>query len=82
MQQTTRDAFARLLKPGGQLRIATDVKSYADHCMSEFRQDDRFVWQASKADDWRIAPADHITTRYETKGLGDCAPVFMDFVRT
>ena len=49
--------------------------------MSEFRQDDRFVWQASKADDWRIAPADHITTRYETKGLGDCAPVFMDFVR-
>jgi tRNA (guanine-N7-)-methyltransferase len=82
VQQTTRDAFARLLKPGGQLRIATDVKSYADHCMSEFRQDDRFVWQASKADDWRIAPADHITTRYETKGLGDCAPVFMDFVRT
>ncbi|MED5548708.1 MAG: tRNA (guanosine(46)-N7)-methyltransferase TrmB [Pseudomonadota bacterium] len=82
VQQATRDAFARLLKPGGQLRIATDVKSYADHCMSEFRQDDRFVWQASKADDWRIAPADHITTRYETKGLGDCAPVFMDFVRT
>ena len=58
-----------------------DVKSYADHCMSEFRKDDRFVWQASKADDWRIAPADHITTRYETKGLGDCAPVFMDWVR-
>ncbi|MAC38152.1 MAG: tRNA (guanosine(46)-N7)-methyltransferase TrmB [Oceanicaulis sp.] len=82
VQQTTRNAFARLLKPGGQLRIATDVKSYADHCMSEFRQDDRFVWRASKADDWRIAPADHITTRYETKGLGDCAPVFMDWVRS
>ncbi len=81
VQQSTRDAFARLLKPGGRLRIATDVKSYADHCMIEFQQDTRFDWQASKADDWRIPPADHITTRYETKGLGDCKPVFMDWVR-
>jgi hypothetical protein len=28
-----------------------------------------------------IAPADHVTiTRYEEKKLGDCAPVFLDFV--
>lgn len=81
VQQATRDEFARILKPGGQLRIATDVKSYADHCMIEFAGDPRFDWQANKADDWRIPPADHITTRYEEKGLGDCAPVFMDFLR-
>lgn len=81
VQRETRDHFARILKPGGQLRIATDVKSYADHCMIELTDDDRFDWRASKADDWRIPPADHIRTRYESKNLGDCAPVFMDWVR-
>lgn len=81
LQPATRDEFARILKPGGQLRIATDVKSYADHCMIELQGDDRFSWQAAQADDWRIPPADHITTRYESKNLGDCAPVFMDWVR-
>lgn len=81
VQQSTRDEFARLLKPGGRLRIATDVKSYADHCMVEFTGDARFVWQARSAADWTSPPADHITTRYETKNLGDCAPVFMDFLR-
>lgn len=81
VQPSTRDDFARILKPGGKLRIATDVKSYADHCMIEFEQDSRFVWQASVADDWRVPPADHIRTRYESKNLGDCAPVFMDWVR-
>ena len=81
VQPETRDQFARLLKPGGRLRIATDVKSYADHCMIELTGDARFAWQAGNAGDWRQPPADHITTRYETKNLGDCAPVFMDFIR-
>ena len=81
VNDSTRDHFARILKPGGKLRIATDVKSYADHVMVEMRMDDRFEWAANQADDWRIAPEDHITTRYEEKKLGDCAPVWMDFVR-
>ena len=81
VQQATRDDFGRILKPGGKLRIATDVKSYADHCMIEFEQDGRFAWQVGDANDWRISPADHIQTRYESKNLGDCAPVFMDWVR-
>ncbi|MDO9245797.1 MAG: tRNA (guanosine(46)-N7)-methyltransferase TrmB, partial [Phenylobacterium sp.] len=41
----------------------------------------QFVWPAERADDWRVPPADHVTTRYEEKRLGDCAPVFLDFVR-
>jgi tRNA (guanine-N7-)-methyltransferase len=81
IQQSTRDAFARILKPGGQFRVATDVKSYADHAMIEFTGDARFEWTANSAADWRFAPADHVRTRYETKNLGDCAPVFMDFIR-
>jgi tRNA (guanine-N7-)-methyltransferase len=35
VQPATRDEFARILKPGGAVRIATDVKSYADHVMIE-----------------------------------------------
>jgi tRNA (guanine-N7-)-methyltransferase len=35
----------------------------------------------ARADDWRVPPADHVTTRYQEKRLGDCAPVFLDFVR-
>ena len=37
-------------------------------------------WQAERASDWRKPPADHVTTRYQEKRLGDCAPVFLDFV--
>lgn len=81
IQASTREDFARILKPGGRFRIATDVKSYADHAMIEMSGDARFQWCGQCADDWRLAPADHVRTRYETKNLGDCAPVFMDFVR-
>ena len=43
--------------------------------------DGRFGWTAERADDWRRPPADHVTTRYQEKRLGDCEPVFLDFVR-
>ena len=35
----------------------------------------------SETADRNAPPADHVTTRYEEKKLGDCAPVFLDFVR-
>jgi tRNA (guanine-N7-)-methyltransferase len=81
VQQTTRDQFARLLKRGGRLRIATDVKVYADHVMMQMVDDERFEWTANSVADWSVAPTDHISTRYESKNLGDCKPVWMDFVR-
>jgi len=74
--------FARVLKPGACLRFATDVASYADQALMRFNQSGGFAWTAERADDWRTAPADHVATRYEEKRLGDCPPVFLDFVRT
>ena len=71
--------LARILKPGGQLRFATDVKSYADEALAHFIAHPDFTWTATQADAWRKPPADHLTTRYETKKLGDCAPVWFDF---
>ena len=74
--------LARVLKPGGALRFATDWAEYADWALERILADPDFAWPAMRADDWRIPPSDHVTTRYETKKLGDCAPVFLDFVRT
>lgn len=74
--------LARILKPGARLRFATDWADYASRALFDITRDGNFTWTAQRADDWRIAPADHVTTRYQEKRLGDCAPVFLDFVRT
>jgi tRNA (guanine-N7-)-methyltransferase len=73
--------LARILAPGGRLRFATDVASYADEALLAFLGNDAFAWTAARADDWRCPPADHVTTRYEAKKLGDCAPIWYDFLR-
>ena len=71
----------RLLKCGGRLRFATDWADYADQALERFTRSPDLVWTAEQADDWRRPPPDHVTTRYEEKRLGDCAPVWLDFER-
>ncbi len=75
------DDAARLLKPGGRLRFVTDWADYADQTLMLVRRAPAFDWLAMRADDWRVPPADHITTRYEEKRLGDCAPIWLEFAR-
>ena len=82
VQVETAAGIARLLKPGGGLRFVTDWKDYADWALEKFEHTPGLVWQAEAADDWRLAPADHVVTRYEEKKLGDTAPIFLDFLRT
>lgn len=72
---------ARLMKPGAQLRFATDWADYADQALTVFGRSRNFRWLAESADDWRRAPADHVATRYEAKRLGDCPPIWLDFER-
>jgi len=73
--------LARLLKPGGRLRFASDWADYVDWSLLRITANPAFRWTAEAASDWRAPPADHLTTRYEEKRLGDCAPVFLDFMR-
>jgi tRNA (guanine-N7-)-methyltransferase len=73
--------LARTLKPGGALRFATDWRDYADWTLERMAASPDFTWTADSQADWSTPPADHVTTRYETKKLGDCAAVFLDFVR-
>jgi tRNA (guanine-N7-)-methyltransferase len=81
IQAETIAELARVLKPGGRLRFATDWADYAAWTLQRLTAAPAFRWTAERADDWRTPPADHVTTRYETKRLGDCAPVFLDFER-
>ena len=81
VQTDTVADLARLLKRGGRLRFASDVAHYVDWALEVISANPAFNWTADKAGDWRNPPADHITTRYEEKRLGDCAPVFLDFLR-
>lgn len=74
-------SLRRVLKLGGRLRFATDWADYANWTLNLILKDGGLDWQAEQAADWTRPPEDHVTTRYEQKGLGDCKPVFLDFIR-
>lgn len=69
IQTRTLDEIARVLKPGGELRVATDHPDYAQWTLMHLVRDARFTWAAQSAADWRVRPADWVATRYEQKAL-------------
>jgi tRNA (guanine-N7-)-methyltransferase len=81
VQQDFVAALARIVKPGGEVRFATDWADYASWALERFVREQRFGWTAERCADWRTPWPGHVTTRYEEKRLGDCAPVWLRFVR-
>lgn len=75
------DELARVMKPGAELRFATDWAHYAVWTLEMLIRRPRFAWTAETAGDWRHPWPGHVATRYEEKRLGDCAPVWLRFVR-
>lgn len=76
------DSLARVLKPGAELRIATDHMEYARWILGHLLAHPAFDWPAERADDWRTPPADHVRTRYESKALARGErPVYFRFRR-
>ena len=63
------DLLARVMAPGAELRIATDVGDYAHWILLVARGHPAFVWQAASPRDWRERPGDWPQTRYEAKAL-------------
>ena len=59
--------LASILKPGSQLRIATDIGDYARAILATVRRSADFIWQAKKPEDWRNSFDDWPSTRYEQK---------------
>ncbi|MEQ1647631.1 MAG: tRNA (guanine(46)-N(7))-methyltransferase TrmB [Hyphomicrobiaceae bacterium] len=63
------DGLARVMKPGGELRVGTDIADYARTMLMAFQGEPRFRWTAEGPDDWRIRPSDWPQTRYEDKAV-------------
>jgi tRNA (guanine-N7-)-methyltransferase len=61
--------FARLLQPGGEVRLATDDMGYARAMLLALRGCPQLAWQATRPSDWRRRPAGWPITRYESKAL-------------
>lgn len=59
--------LARIMRPGAQLRIATDIGDYARAILLAASSGPEFRWQARAASDWRVRPSDWPQTRYEAK---------------
>jgi len=59
--------FARLLAPGGELRLATDDMGYARAMLLALGGQPELVWLAERPVDWRERPDDAPPTRYEHK---------------
>ena len=63
------DRLARLMRPGGELRMASDDPSQIRWMLAETIDHPEFVWLATGPEDWRQRPADWPGTRYEAKAL-------------
>ncbi len=74
------DLLARVLRPGGELRCATDHPDYLDWMLFHVTASPAFRWQAERPDDWRRRPDDQPPTRYETKALAG-QPHYLRFLR-
>ena len=71
------DVLARLLKPGAELRLATDDPSYLPWMVEHACAHPDFEWLAGRPSDWRERPDDWPPTRYEQKMLAGHKPVFL-----
>jgi len=74
--------MARLLKPGGELRLASDIMDYARSMMLTTLSNGNFDWLAERPADWRDRPDDWPATRYEEKAIeAGRRPAFLRFRR-
>lgn len=74
---------ARVLRPGGEWRVASDDPGYQRWSLRHLAGDPRFDWLAAGPDDWRVRPGDWPATRYEQKALqAGRRPAFFRFRRT
>ena len=80
LQMEMLDQLARVLKPGAELRFATDDKSYLPYALERLMAHPQFAWTAENIMDWTARPADWPQTRYEAKAIKG-PPVFLRFIR-
>ncbi len=74
--------IARVLAPGGLLRVASDIDGYIDWTLRHLTPRADFAWTAEEADDWRKPYPGWPGTRYEAKAIREGRrPTYLAFRR-
>ncbi|MBI1260162.1 MAG: tRNA (guanosine(46)-N7)-methyltransferase TrmB [Rhizobiales bacterium] len=87
INQETLATLTAALKPGGELRFASDIPDYVAWTLAHIRQFNaaggpRLVWAATCPADWRTPYAGWCGTRYEQKALREGrTPAYLTFHR-
>ncbi len=77
------DSLGRILRPGAELRVATDDSAYLRWIMHRALAHPDFEWMADGRADWEHRPPDWPETRYERKcHTAGRRPVFVRLVRS
>jgi tRNA (guanine-N7-)-methyltransferase len=75
------EPLARVLKPGAEFRVATDIPDYVRQTLEEVPRCG-FEWTAEGPEDWRRPWDDWLSTRYEQKALREGrVPHYLTFRR-
>ena len=76
------ERLARALRPGAELRFATDIDDYAAWTLARLGGSEAFAWTAERCADW-LAPWQGWTqTKYEGKAIREGrSPVYLTFRR-
>jgi len=82
IQDDTVAAMARVLRPGGLFRFASDSADYAAWTLLRFLRAPDFIWTAERAEDWREPWPEFMDTRYHRKAAREGrAPTYLMFRR-
>ncbi len=82
VQKDNLDRIARVLRPGGEFRFASDWAPYVDWALAEVLAHPAFRWTAEIADDWKTPWAGWPGTRYEEKAIREGrTPAYLIFRR-
>jgi tRNA (guanine-N7-)-methyltransferase len=78
----TLPKLARLMRPGAELWLATDIAGYAATSLAAVLSGNDFAWLAYGPEDWRRPFPGWPGTRYETKAkAGGRTPIYLTFRR-
>jgi tRNA (guanine-N7-)-methyltransferase len=82
VQDHTIAALARVLRPGGTFRFASDIPDYVAWTLERVLRSPDFLWLAERADDWRLPWRGWVETRYEAKAKrAGRQPAYLTFRR-
>jgi len=78
----TLEVLARVMKPGAELRFASDIDDYIGWVLARTLHSRHFRWTATRADDWRKPYEGWPGTRYEAKAIREGrVPSYLTFER-